>query len=233
MGTPHNSAETEDVAKKVIMPGDPLRARFIAENFLENARCINEVRNMLAYTGTYKGTDVTVMGSGMGMPSMGIYSYELFKIYDVDEIIRVGTAGGIRDDVHVRDVVIALGTSTNSNYGMQYKLPGTFAPLSDFELAVRAVQAAKQENIPVKTGNILSSDTFYTEHASDNDLWKQMGVLAVEMETAALYMNAARLGKKALGIFTISDHLYTGEALTAQERQTTFTDMIKIALESL
>lgn len=233
MGTPHNSASKEDIAKSVIMPGDPLRAKFIADNFLEDVVCINEVRNMLGFTGTYKGKRVTVMGSGMGMPSMGIYSYELFSIYDVEKIIRVGTAGGFSDQVQVRDVVMAMGTSTNSNYGAQYKLPGTFAPLADYGLLQNAVEIARQEGISVKVGNILSSDVFYTANPSDNDLWKAMGVLAVEMETAALYMNAARLGKKALGIFTISDHLYTGEALSAQDRQTTFKDMMKIALEAV
>lgn len=231
MGTPHNAARLEDIAKTVIMPGDPLRAKFIAETFLEDAVCINEVRNMFGYTGFYNGRRVTVMGSGMGMPSMGIYSYELFDMYDVDRIIRIGSAGGLSDTVKVRDIVIGLGASTNSNYGAQYKLPGTFAPIADFKLVMAAVQAAQKEHIEVVVGNILSSDTFYTAYETDNDLWKSMGVLAVEMETAALYMNAARLGKSALGIFTISDHLYTKESLSAQERQTTFTDMMKIALE--
>lgn len=233
MGTPHNSAAKDDIARSVIMPGDPLRAKFIAENFLEDVVCVNEVRNMLGFTGTYKGKRVTVMGSGMGMPSMGIYSYELFSMYDVEKIIRVGTAGGLSDEVKVRDVVMAMGTSTNSNYGAQYKLPGTLAPLADYELLQDAVQAARQEGIEVKVGNILSSDVFYTEDSKDNDSWKAMGVLAVEMETAALYMNAARLSRKALGIYTISDHLYTGEALSAQDRQTTFKDMMKIALEAI
>lgn len=233
MGTPHNSAAKEDVAKSVIMPGDPLRAKFIAENFLEEVVCINEVRNMLGYTGTYKGKRVTVMGSGMGMPSMGIYSYELFSMYDVDKIIRIGSAGALRDDVKLRDIVIAMGTSTNSNYAAQYKLPGTFAPLADFELLWTAVEAAKREGLPVKVGNMLSSDVFYTPDSTDNDKWKAMGVLAVEMETAALYMNAAKLGKKALGIYTISDHLYRDEALSAQERQTNFREMMKIALEAI
>lgn len=233
MGTPHNSAAKEDVAKSVIMPGDPLRAKFIAENFLEEVVCINEVRNMLGYTGTYRGKRVTVMGSGMGMPSMGIYSYELFSMYDVDKIIRIGSAGALRDDVKLRDIVIAMGTSTNSNYAAQYKLPGTFAPLADFELLCTAVEAAKREGLPVKVGNMLSSDVFYTPDSTDNDKWKAMGVLAVEMETAALYMNAAKLGKKALGIYTISDHLYRDEALSAQERQTNFREMMKIALEAI
>lgn len=233
MGTPHNSARPEDVAQTVIMPGDPLRARFIAEHFLDDVICINEVRNMLGYTGDFEGKRVTVMGSGMGMPSMGIYSYELFKMYNVEKIIRIGSAGGISDSIKLRDIIIGLGASTNSNYAMQYKLPGTFAPIADYSMVKSAVEAAEKENIKVVVGNILSSDTFYTDSTSDNDLWKRMGVLAVEMETAALYMNAARLGKKALGIFTVSDHLYTGEELSADERQTTFTDMMKIALKSI
>ncbi|MDD6570875.1 MAG: purine-nucleoside phosphorylase [Thermoflexaceae bacterium] len=231
MGTPHNDAKKGDIAKTVLMPGDPLRAKFIAENYMEDVTCFNTVRNMLGFTGTYKGKKLSVMGSGMGMPSMGIYSYELFSMYDVDNIIRIGSAGGISDDVKVHDIVIGMGASTNSNYAAQYKLPGTFAPLADFDLLRRAVATAERENIKVVVGNMLSSDTFYTDSASDNDLWKKMHVLAVEMESAALYMNAARLGKKALGIFTISDHLYTGESLSAKERQESFRDMMKIALE--
>lgn len=231
MGTPHNDAKNGDIAKTVLMPGDPLRAKFIADNYMEDVTCFNTVRNMLGFTGTYKGKKLSVMGSGMGMPSMGIYSYELYSMYDVENIIRIGSAGGISDDVKVRDIVIGMGASTNSNYAAQYKLPGTLAPLADFGLLRRAVETAERENIKVVVGNMLSSDTFYTDSASDNDLWKKMHVLAVEMESAALYMNAARLGKKALGIFTISDHLYTKEALSAKERQESFQDMMKIALE--
>jgi len=231
MATPHNEALKGQIAGTVLMPGDPLRARFIAENFMEDVVCFNTVRNMLGFTGTYKGKKISVMGSGMGMPSIGIYSYELFSVYGVDNIIRIGSAGGLSDNVKVRDIVIGMGSSTNSNYAAQYKLPGTFAPLADFSLVRRAVQTAEKENINVVVGNVLSSDTFYTDCSTDNDLWKKMNVLCVEMESAALYMNAARLGKKALGIFTISDHLYTGESLSAKERQETFTDMMKIALE--
>lgn len=231
MATPHNEALEGQIAKTVLMPGDPLRAKFIAENFLEDAVCFNSVRNMLGFTGNYKGKKISVMGSGMGMPSIGIYSYELFSMYGVDSIIRIGSAGGLNDNIKVRDIVIAMGSSTNSNYALQYKLPGTFAPLADYSLVRHAVETAEKENIHVVVGNVLSSDTFYTDSASDNDLWKKMNVLCVEMESAALYMNAARLGKKALGIFTISDHLYTGESLSAKERQESFTDMMKIALE--
>lgn len=231
MGTPHNDAKNGDIAETVLMPGDPLRAKFIAENYMENVTCFNTVRNMLGFTGTYKGKKLSVMGSGMGMPSMGIYSYELYSMYDVENIIRIGSAGGISDDVKVHDIVIGMGASTNSNYAAQYKLPGTFAPLADFGLLRRAVETAERENIKAVVGNMLSSDTFYTDSSCDNDLWKKMHILAVEMESAALYMNAARLGKKALGIFTVSDHLYTGESLSAKERQESFRDMMKIALE--
>lgn len=230
MGTPHNEADKIDIADTVLMPGDPLRAKFIAENFLDCAVCFNNVRNMLGYTGTYKGKRISVMGSGMGMPSIGIYSYELFSIYDVENIIRIGTAGGYADDVKVRDVIIAMAASTDSNYAAQYKLGGSFAPVADFGLLRKAVEAAEAVNIPVRVGNVLSTDVFYHVEADFAKRWRDMGVLATEMECAALYMNAAYCGKKALGIFTVSDHVFTGEELTAGERETSFTDMIKIAL---
>ena len=229
--TPHNGAKVGDIAKTVLMPGDPLRAKFIAENYLENPVCFNTVRNMLGYTGTYKGKEVSVMGGGMGIPSIGIYSYELFNFYGVDNIIRIGSAGGLSDNVKVRDLVIGMGASTNSNYASQYKLPGTFAPIADFSLLRKAVEVAESKNINAVVGNILSSDTFYSADANANDQWKSMQVLCVEMEAAALYMNAAKAGKKALCILTISDHIYTGEALSAEERQTSFRDMMEVALE--
>lgn len=231
MGTPHNSANPGDIAKTVLLPGDPLRAKYIAETYMEDVVCFNSVRNMLGFTGTYEGKKVSVMGSGMGMPSMGIYSYELYDMYGVENIIRIGSIGGISDDVKIRDIIIAQGSSTNSNYASQYKLPGTFAPIADFGLLRRAVETAEREGIKVVVGNVLSSDTFYTDSSNDNDLWKKMNILGVEMESAALYMNAARLGKKALAIFTVSDHLYTGESLSAKDRQESFNDMMKIALE--
>lgn len=231
MGTPHNSASPGDIAKTVLLPGDPLRAKYIAETYMQDVVCFNSVRNMLGFTGTYEGKRISVMGSGMGMPSMGIYSYELYDMYGVDNIIRIGSIGGISDDVKIRDIIIAQGSSTNSNYASQYKLPGTYAPISDFGLLRRAVETAEREGIKVVVGNVLSSDTFYTDSSSDNDLWKKMNILGVEMESAALYMNAARLGKKALAIFTVSDHLYTGESLSAIDRQESFNDMMKIALE--
>ncbi|MGN0385249.1 MAG: purine-nucleoside phosphorylase [Lachnospiraceae bacterium] len=231
MATPHNAAKEGDIAKTVLMPGDPLRAKYIAENYLENVTCFNTVRNMFGYTGTYKGKKVSVMGGGMGMPSIGIYSYELYAFYGVEQIIRIGSAGGISDNVHLRDLVIGMGASTNSNFAHQYKLPGTFAPIADFGLLRKAVEIAESKGISVAVGNILSSDTFYTDDETANDQWKKMQILCVEMEAAALYMNAARAGKKALCMLTISDHLYTGEALSAEERQTTFHEMMEVALE--
>lgn len=232
MSTPHNKANVGDIAKTVLMPGDPLRAKYIAEEFLDNVVCFNTVRNMFGYTGTYKGKPLSVMGHGMGMPSMGIYSYELYDQYGVENIIRIGSAGGLSDEVDLMDIVIAMGASTNSNYASQYKLPGVLAPIADFGLLRTAVEVAEKKQCKVQVGNILSSDTFYTDDPKDNDLWKRMHVLAVEMESAALYYNAARLGKKALCILTISDHLYSGKELSAEERQTGFRQMMEIALET-
>ncbi len=229
--TPHITAEYGKIAKKVLMPGDPLRAKFIAEEYLQEVECFNTVRNMFGYTGIYKGKEVSVMGSGMGMPSIGIYSYELYKFYDVDSIIRIGSAGAFRDDVHVMDIVVAMGACTNSNFASQYKLNGTYAPIASYDLLSRAVEVADSQNKKVVVGNVLSSDTFYNDDDDASFAWKKMGVICVEMETAALYMNAARLNKKALGIFTISDHIYLDEILTAEQRQTGFSNMIEIALE--
>ena len=228
--TPHNAAKLGDIAKTVLMPGDPLRAKFIAETYLEHPVCFNTVRNMLGYTGEYQGKRVSVMGSGMGMPSIGIYSYELFHFYDVDRIIRIGSAGGIADGVHVRDIVVGLGACTDSNYGSQYHLPGAFAPIADFGLAQKAVQFAQGRGIKTVVGNVLSSDTFYGDDEGALAAWKKMGVLAVEMESAALYMNAARAGKKALCLLTVSDCPFTGESLSAEDRQTSFREMMEIAL---
>ncbi len=231
MSTPHNEAKAGEIAKTVLMPGDPLRAKFIAETYLEDVVCFNKVRNMFGYTGTYKGKRVSVMGGGMGIPSIGIYSYELFHFYDVDNIIRIGSAGGITEEIKVRDIVIGMGASTNSNYASQYQLPGTFAPIADFGLLRRAVETADRLKIKTVVGNVLSSDIFYDDNKEANELWRKMNVLAVEMEAAALYMNAARAGKKALCILTVSDHVFTGESLSAEDRQLTFRDMMEIALE--
>lgn len=228
--TPHNGAIEGDIAKTVLMPGDPLRAKFIADTYLQDIRCFNTVRNMLGYTGTYQGVPVSVMGGGMGMPSIGIYSYELFNFYGVESIIRVGSAGGIADEVKVRDVVAGMGACTNSNYAHQYQLPGTYAPIASFDLLERAVAAGRDQGVELKVGNVLSSDTFYDDNDQATVSWQKMGVLAVEMEAAALYMNAARANKKALCLLTISDLPLKGESLSAEERQTSFTQMMEIAL---
>ena len=231
MGTPHNSAAPGEIAKTVLMPGDPLRAEFIAKNWLTDVKLVNQVRNIYAFTGKYQGKEVTVMASGMGMPSIGIYSYELFHFYDVDSIIRIGSAGALQDSLNLMDVVIAMGACTDSNYAYQYGLPGTFAPIADYSLLNRAAETAKNQGTPAVVGNVLSSDIFYNETADVNDKWRSMGVLAVEMEAAALYMNAARAGKKALCMLTISDHIYRQEGLSAMERQIGFGKMMEIALE--
>ena len=231
MGTPHNEAKKGDFAKTVLMPGDPLRAKYIAETYLENPRQVTAVRNMFGYTGTYKGKEISVMGGGMGMPSVGIYSYELFNFYDVDQIIRIGSAGALQDHLKLMDVVIGMGACTDSNYAYQYGLPGTFAPIADYELMNKAIETAKRQGTNVVVGNVVSSDVFYNADPTVNDRWRSMGVLAVEMEAAALYMNAAKAKKKALCMLTISDHIYTGEALCAEDRQLGFGKMMEIALE--
>ncbi|REI11256.1 purine-nucleoside phosphorylase [Staphylococcus felis] len=230
-GTPHIQPNGTKIAKTVLMPGDPLRAKFIADNFLENVEQFNEVRNMFGYTGTYKGKEVSVMGSGMGIPSIGIYSYELYNFFDVDTIIRIGSCGAMQEDVNLYDIIIAQGASTNSNYVDQFLIPGHFAPLADFDLVVKA--KAKSDEIGARThvGNILSSDTFYNANPDFNQKWIDMGILGVEMESAGLYLNATKAGKKALGIFTVSDHLLRDEATTAEERQNSFTQMMEVALE--
>ena len=231
MATPHNRAANGEIAKTVLMPGDPLRAKWIAETYLTDVQLVSDVRNVYCYTGQYKGATVSVMASGMGMPSIGIYSYELFNFYDVDQIIRIGSAGALQDHMKLMDVVIGMGACTDSNYAYQYGLPGTFAPIADYELLNQAVETAKRQGTNVVVGNVLSSDVFYNAMGNVNDLWRGMGVLAVEMEAAALYMNAAKAGKKALCMLTISDHLYTGEHLSAEDRQLGFKKMMEIALE--
>ena len=227
--TAHIGAKLGEIAETVIMAGDPLRAKFMAEKFLDNPVQFNNVRGMLGFTGEYKGKRVSMMGHGMGMPSIGIYTYELYNFYGVKKIIRVGSAGSINNDLKLGDLVIAMGACTDSNYGAQYELPGTFAPTADFNLLRGAVEASEQFGYRYKVGNVLSSDIFYHDNAH-NDRWMKMGVLAVEMEAAALYMNAARSGNSALAIMTVSDHILTGESTTAEERQTTFTHMMDVAL---
>ena len=231
MKTAHIDANAGDFAKTVLMPGDPMRSKFIAENFLQDARLVNNVRGVQGYTGKYKGVDVSVMASGMGAPSIAIYSYELFKFFGVENIIRVGTAGGMSKDVHVRDVVIAQGASTDSAIGKSFGIPGSFAPIADYDLLQTAVDTAKEKNVKYTVGNVLTSDAFYSD-VDTTEAWVKMGVKAVEMEAAALYMNAARLDKKALCICTISNHLIAGEELSATQRETEFTNMIEIALET-
>jgi len=229
--TPHIGAKYGEIAKTVIMAGDPLRAQFMAEKYLENPVLYNNVRGMLGFTGTYKGKKVSVQGHGMGIPSIGIYTYELFNFYDVDTIIRVGSAGAIDKDLHIGDIVIGMGACTNSDYAKQYQLPGTFAPIADFNLVQRAVNEAEKLGFTYKVGNIYSSDTFYDDNPNSLIAWQKMGVLAVEMEAPALYMNAARAGKKALCICTISDCPFTGEATSSEQRQIGFTNMMEVALE--
>lgn len=229
--TPHITANYGDFAKTVLMPGDPLRAKFIADNFLENAVLVNGVRGVNGYTGTYHGKRVSVMASGMGQPSIGIYSYELFNFYGVENIIRIGSCGSFDKDLHVRDIIIAQGACTNGNYASQYNLPGTFCPIADFGLLRHAAELCEKAGVNYKVGNIFSSDMFYDDSNSGMQ-WAKMGVLGVEMESAALYCNAARAGKKALCICTVSDSfIYPEENTTAEERQNSFTAMMKIALE--
>ena len=236
--TPHINAAPEDFAQTVLMPGDPLRAKFIAENFLTGARLVNNVRGIQGYTGTYEGTPVSVMASGMGIPSIGIYSYELFNFFGVENIMRIGSAGAMHTDIRVRDIVMGMGACTNSCFADQYHLPGTFAPVCSYKMLKSCVDTAQEMGLRYHVGNILSSDTFYadTKDVPDGFMsqssWAKMGVMAVEMEAAGLYMNAARAGKNALAICTISDHLITGEATTAEERQNSFTDMMELALKT-
>ncbi len=236
--TPHIAAPADAFADTVLMPGDPKRARFFAENFLTGAALVNDVRGVQGYTGSAKGQRISVMASGMGMPSIGIYSYELFRFYGVENIIRVGSAGGVAGGVKLRDIVLGMGACTDSAYAAAFRLPGTFAPIADYTLLKTCADTASALGLPVRIGNLLSTDAFYTEEA---DLppeqksafrWRKMGVLAVEMEAAALYMNAAAAGKRALCLCTVSDHLFTGESLSAAERETSFSDMLRLALET-
>lgn len=228
--TPHIEAKEGEIAKTVIMAGDPLRAKFMAEKYLDNPTTYNQVRGMFGYTGTYKGKRVSIQGHGMGIPSIGIYTYELFNFYDVDTIIRVGSAGAIDNDLNIGDIVMGMGACTNSNYARQYNLCGTFAPIADFGLLSKAVSEAERQGFRYKVGNLYSSDTFYDDDENSLKQWQKMGVLAVEMEAPALYMNAARAGKKALCICTISDCPFKNIATTSEQRQTGFTNMMEVAL---
>ncbi len=229
MPTPHNNAQQGDIAKVVLMPGDPLRAQVIAEHYLENVSCFNKVRNMLGFTGTYHGVPVSVMGSGMGIPSISIYAWELYNHYDVDTIIRIGSTGGLDPKVALRDIIFAQGACTDSNVAQQYNLPGTFAPIANFDLLRAGVEEAEKLGASYHVGNVLSTDVFYCEQ-SVHEAWANMGVLAVEMEAAGLYLLAAQARKRALALMTVSDLPLTGEGLPADERQTSFTQMMEVAL---
>lgn len=230
--TPHIHAAPSDIAETVLMPGDPLRSRYIAETFLKDAYLFNSVRGINGYTGTYRGKRVSVMASGMGMPSIGIYSYELYTIFGVKHIIRIGSAGAMQPNLKIRDIVLAVGACTDSAFANQFALNGTFAPIASYSLLKTADSIASSMGITPHFGNILSSDNFYNADSDASRRWGQMGILCVEMETAALYMNAARCHKNALAILTISDHLLTGESTTSEERQTSFTQMMELALET-
>ncbi len=231
MSTPHNQAQRGEIAKTVLMPGDPLRAKFLAENYLEDVKQFNTVRNMLGYTGTYKGKKVSIMGSGMGQPSIGIYSYELFHYYGVEAIIRIGSCGALQENVHLRDIIIAQGACTDGNFASQYELPGTFSAISSFDLLEKAVALAKQKKVSYHVGNIIASDVFYHADKDSDKKWASMGCLGVEMESYALFATAAYFKKKALTLLTVSDSLVTKEETTALEREKTFTAMMEIALE--
>ena len=224
--------ENAEIASVVLMPGDPLRAKYVAEHYLENPVCFNTVRNMLGYTGTYKGKKISVMGSGMGVPSMGLYATELYRQFDVEAIIRIGSAGGLGDDVKVRDVVIAMGASTNSAYGSAYPMPGYLCPTADYGMLQDAVDSAKELGVSTKVGRVFTSDHFYNPNPACNDQLRALGHLVVEMETAGLYWTAIGCGKKALSILSVSDHLNTGEMLSAEDRQNSFHEMMEVALET-
>ncbi|WP_448852967.1 purine-nucleoside phosphorylase [Corynebacterium frankenforstense] len=228
--TPHINPQGIEIAETVLLPGDPLRAKFIAETYLDNPRQFNAVRNMLGYTGTYNGTPVSVMGSGMGIPSIGIYSWELIHRFGVRKVIRVGSIGAMQEDIDLYDVIVASSASTDSNFLKQYNLPGTYAPTASWKLLKAVTDLAEEREVPLHVGNILSSDVFYNFDETVNSRWAHMGVLGVEMESAALYAIAAEAGVDALGVFTVSDNLVTGGATTAEERQTAFTQMMELAL---
>ena len=227
--TPHIGAEYGEIAETVIMAGDPLRAKFLSERYLTEPKQFNSIRGMLGFTGEYKGKRVSVMGHGMGVPSIGIYTYELFNFYGVKTIIRVGSAGAYHNDLQLGDLVLVMGACTDSNYAAQYDLPGTFAPIADFDLLRGAAETCEEKGFRYMVGNVVTSDVFYSDHP-DYEKWMKMSVLAVEMEAAALYMNAARAGKRALTICTISDHVVRGEVTSPEQRQTTFTNMMEVAL---
>lgn len=230
--TPHINAAPGDFAKTVLMPGDPLRSEFVAKNMLENAVLVNNVRGVQGYTGTYKGEKVSVMASGMGMPSMGIYSYELFNFFGVENIMRIGTAGALDENLKLRDIVLAIGASTNSNYASQFCLNGTYSATASFKLLTDAYNIAEEKGLRCTVGNVLSSDNFYNADTTANEKWIAMGIKCIEMEATALYINAARANKNALAILTVSDNIITGETTSPPERESSFTKMMELALET-
>ena len=232
MSTPHIEAKQGDIAETILLPGDPLRAKYIAETFLENPVCYNEVRNMLGYTGTYKGKRISVQGTGMGIPSISIYATELMKEYNVQNLIRVGTCGAIQKDVKIRDVILSMSASTDSQTNKKVFGNMDYAPTANFELLKKAYDAGVEKGLQLKVGNVFSADIFYDDYA-EHEKWAQYGILAVDMEAAALYTLAAKYGRKALAILTVSDHILTGEATSPEERQTTFNQMIEVALEAV
>lgn len=229
--TPHIKPDGKEIAKTILLPGDPLRAKFIADNYLEDVVQFNEVRNMFGYTGTYKGTRISVMGTGMGAPSMGIYSWELIHVYGVKNLIRIGSCGALQDNLELYDIIVAMGASTNSNYASQYQLPGNLSAIASWKLLNETNEVAKQKGINIQVGNVLSSDVFYSSDKGAMNKWKEAGILGIEMESIALYLNAMFANVNALCILTVSDHIYTGEITTAQERETAFTKMMDLALD--
>lgn len=230
--TPHNEARPGDIARTVLMPGDPRRAEYVAKRYLENPVCFNTVRGMLGYTGTYRGRRLSVMGHGMGVPSIGLYTYELYQFYGAENILRIGSAGGIGEDVRLRDVVIALGASTNSHFADQYGFPGQLCATASWPLLRLAVDAAERLGVPAKVGQVFTADQFYNDNVAAGEMYRKFGILGLEMETAGLYWTAQRLGKRALSILTVSDHIFTGESLPAKERQESFHEMMEVALET-
>lgn len=234
VSSPSASIEADPslIAKVILMPGDPLRAKKVAETYLEDPVCFNTVRNMLGYTGTYKGRRISVMGSGMGVPSATLYVHELFHVYGVEAVIRIGSAGGIGEDVKLRDLVIAMTASTNSNFSIQYQFPGQLSPQADFGMLRRAVEEAEKRGIQVRVGSVFTTDMFYNANSAAAGQFRDMGMLAVEMETAGIYWEAMACHKKALSLLTISDHIFTGEGLDARQRQDSFTEMMEVALDT-
>lgn len=230
--TPHNAAKEGDIARVVLMPGDPLRAKYVAEQYLEDPVCFNTVRGMLGYTGTYRGRRLSVMGHGMGIPSIGIYAYELYAFYGVEAVLRIGSAGGIGEDVRLRDVIAAMAASTDSHFSDQYRFPGQLSACASWPLLRKAVETAEAIGVPVRVGQVFSADAFYDDDESAKEQYRKFGILGVEMETAGLYWTAQRLHRQALALLTVSDHIFTGESLSSQERQETFHDMMRLALET-